>query len=90
MKLKLIILLCIIIGVLTGYYLGEVCASSGLAYLAWLGKSLNFGFDTVNVDLNMLKFSFGLHMDVNFIQILLVVLLVALSPKIAASIKVDK
>ena len=87
MKLKLTILFCIIIGVLTGYYLGEVCTNSGLSYLTWLGKSLNFGFDTVNIDLNMLKVSFGLHMDINFTQIILTVILVALSPKIAASIK---
>ncbi|MBR5370824.1 MAG: DUF4321 domain-containing protein [Oscillospiraceae bacterium] len=87
MKLKITILFCIIFGALAGYYLGALCAGSDIAYLAWLGKSLNFGFDTINVDLNMMKLSFGLHMDINFIQIFLTVLLVALSPKIAASIK---
>ena len=87
MKLKLTILFCIIFSVLAGYYLGALCVSSDIPYLAWLGKSLNFGFDTINLDLNMMKIAFGLHMDVNFLQIILTVLMVALSPKIAAAIK---
>ena len=87
MKLKITILVCIIFAVLTGYYLGALCVSSEIAYLTWLGKSLNFGFDTINIDLNMLKFSFGLHMDINFLQLLLTVILVACAPKIAAAIK---
>ena len=87
MKLKLTILFCILFSVLAGFYLGQICLSSDIPYLTWLGKSLNFGFDTINLDLNMMKISFGLHMDINFLQIILTVLMVALSPKIAASIK---
>lgn len=90
MKLKFIVVLCLIISALVGYYVGEICLASELSYLTWLGKGLNFGFDAVSIDLNFLQFTIGLHMNINFLQLFLAVILCVLSPKISQAIPTAK
>ena len=90
MKLKLVVLLCIIISAVTGYYLGALCLASEIPYITWLGKGLNFGFDAFSVDLSFVQFTIGLHMDFNFLQIFLTVILCILSPKIADALPKGK
>ncbi|MBR6760987.1 MAG: DUF4321 domain-containing protein [Oscillospiraceae bacterium] len=85
MKYKLTLLLCIIVAVIGGAFLGELCV--GLPYIEILGRPFTFGFDTVNVDLHFLRFSFGLMLDVNLTQILLLMIAIVVAPKIAAQIK---
>ena len=87
MKFKLTLLLCIIIAVILGALLGGVCADSANPYIHWLGLGKSFGFDTIAIDLHVLKFSFGMHVDINVTQILFIILAIVVSPKIAAAIK---
>ena len=87
MKNKLIYLLMIIMAIVFGYLLGNLCAGLDEPTVAWLGTALNFGIEPTTLDLHAFSITFGLHLAINPIQILLVLLAIVLSPKIAASIK---
>ena len=87
MKNKLVYLLMIIMAIVFGYLLGNVCAGLSEPTVAWLGTSLNFGFGPATLDLHAFSITIGLHLAINPIQIILVLLANVLSPKIAASIK---
>lgn len=88
-KARLTLLFCTVIAVVLGAFLGELCSVSENAYIHWLGYGKSFGFDTISLNLHVIELSFGLHMDINVMQILLIVAAIALTPKIAASIKID-
>lgn len=87
MKMKLTYLFMIIIAILFGHLLGNACASANEPAIAWLGKSLNFGFDTTTFNLSAITLSLGLQVSINTIQILLILVAIALTPKVAAAIK---
>ena len=86
MKRFLVYLFTIIIAIVSGHYLGNYCADSN-EYVSWLAKSLKFGFDMQEFNLNVVSFTFGLHLSINFMQIFLIVFAIALSPTIIKSIK---
>lgn len=85
MKLKLTYLFMIITAILLGHVLGNACA--GDPTIAWLGKSLNFGFDTTTLNFSAFTLCIGLQVSINILQILLILIAVALTPKVAAAIK---
>ena len=87
MKFKLTLLLCIITAVILGALLGGVCADSANPYIHWLGLGKEFGFDTIALNLHVVQLTFGMHININVTQILFIILAIAVSPKIAASIK---
>jgi len=87
MKFKLTLFFCIAIAAILGALLGGLASTSTNAYLHWLGFSKAFGFDTIELNLHIIRLSFGLHVDINITQILLVIVAIAVSPKVAASIK---
>lgn len=87
MKFKLTMLLCIIIAVIAGSYLGDICAHSMFKSISWLGYGASFGFETKSFDLHVIQLTFGLHIDVNVLQLIFIVCALAIAPKIAASIK---
>ena len=87
MKFKLTLLFCIIIAVISGSFLGSLCAKSAYKSISWLGLSTSFGFETKSLDLHVLQLSIGLHVDINVVQILLIAIALVIAPKIAASIK---
>lgn len=87
MKNKLIYLLMIIIAIVCGYLLGNLCAGMDEPTVAWLGTALNFGLEPATLDLHAFSITFGLNLAINPIQILLILLAIVVSPKIAASIK---
>lgn len=87
MKNKLVYLLMIIMAVVFGYLLGNVCAGLSEPTLSWLGTSVNFGFGPATLDLYAFSITLGLHLSINPIQIIFILLAIVLSPKIAASIK---
>lgn len=87
MKFKLTLFLCIAVAAIAGGFLGELAAGSLSPYVSWLGYSAAFGFDTISLDLHVIQISFGLHLNINVTQLLLVVLALVVSPKIAAAIK---
>lgn len=87
MKFKLTLFLCVALAIVSGAFLGELAAKSINSYISWLGYALNFGFDTKNFDLHVVQFNFGLHMNINVLQLMLTLLAVVVAPKLAASIK---
>ncbi len=87
MKFKLSLLFCIIIAVIAGAFLGDLCAAASVPYITWLGHGLSFGFDTISLNLHVMQLDFGLHMDINVMQILLVLIAIVVAPKLAAAIK---
>ena len=87
MKNKLIYLLMIIMAIVFGYLLGNLCAGLEEPTVRWLGTSLSFGIEPGTLDLHAFAITFGLRVSINPIQILLILLAIVISPKIAASIK---
>lgn len=87
MKLKLTYLFMIIMAIVFGHLLGNACSGMSEPGIAWLGHSLNFGFDTTTLNLSAITLNIGLHVSINTIQILLIILALAISPKIAEAIK---
>lgn len=87
MKYKLMLFLCIVTAIILGAYLGGLCADSTAPYINWLGFSKSFGFDTISMDLAVLKFDLGLHFDLNVMQLLFILIAVVVAPKLADKIK---
>ena len=87
MKFKLTLFLCIAVAAVAGAFLGELAGNSLSPYISWLGYKAAFGFDTISFDLHVIQVSFGLHLNINMTQLLLVILAIAVSPKIASAIK---
>ena len=87
MKFKLTLFFCIAVAAIAGGFLGELAAKSRSPYVSWLGYSAAFGFDTLHFNLHILQFDFGLHVNINVTQLLLVALALVVSPKIASAIK---
>ena len=55
--------------------------------MRWLGTALSFGIEPGTLDLHAFAITFGMRVSINPIQILLILLAIVISPKIAASIK---
>lgn len=87
MKMRLTYLFMIIVAIVFGHLLGNACAGMSEPGIAWLGKSLNFGFDTTTFNLTAITLNLGLHVSINTVQILLIILAIAMTPKVAAAIK---
>lgn len=87
MKFKLTLFFCIAIAAIIGGFLGELAANSLNPYIKWLGYGAQFGFDTFSLDLHIIQLDFGMHININVTQLLLVALGLVLAPKIAAAIK---
>lgn len=87
MKMKLTYLFMIIIAILFGHLLGNACAGMSEPAIAWLGKSLSFGFDTTTFNFSAITLSIGLQVSINTMQIILIWIAIAMTPKIAEAIK---
>ena len=87
MKYRLTLLLCIIVSVIAGSFLGDICAKSMYKSVSWLGLGTSFGFDTKSLDLHVLPLTVGLHIDINVLQIIFIMISIVVAPKIAAAIK---
>ncbi len=86
MKNKLVFLFCIIVAIIIGTFLGEICADT--PYLEWLGR--NFAFSTGIYDLNLhfVKLTLGLDFSINLAQVLMMMIALYVSPKIASKIQI--
>ncbi len=87
MKKKLIYLLMIIMAIVFGYLLGNLLTGLEEPTISWLGTALNFELAPTTLDLHAFAITLGLRLAISPIQILLILLAIVLSPKIAASIK---
>jgi hypothetical protein len=73
MKKGILKTLLFIVMLLLAVVLGKAGANafSGVKALAWLGACAKFGISTVTVDLSVLQFTFGMMININVLQALL-------------------
>lgn len=86
MKRKLVYLFMIITAICAGYFVGKLCVDKQ-PYIAWLGKTMEFGFDTTSFNMRAVVMNLGMHFSINFLQIILIIVAIALAPKVSDAIK---
>jgi len=86
MKKKLVYLFLIIIAIISGFFIGNWC-SKGPEYLRWLGNSLSFSMNPTTFDLHAFSLTLGLSVSINFLQIILIFVALAVEPKVEKTIK---
>lgn len=87
MKLKLTYLFLIIIAIMAGYFLGNICAGTSTPSVSWLGATLTFGFEPFTLKFNAFDLTLGLQLAINPLEILFILLAIVLAPKVADAIK---
>ena len=85
MKNKLVLLFMIITAAVLGGLLGNLC--DGVYGLSWLAYSKAVGLDATTLNLSVFDLTFGIHVQMNVAQIILLALALVVSPKIANAIK---
>ena len=85
MKNKLVLLFMIITAAVLGGLLGNRC--DGVYGLSWLAYSKAIGLDATTLNLSVFDLTFGIHVQMNVAQIILLALALVVSPKIANAIK---
>lgn len=86
MKRFVVYLLSIVFAISAGHYLGKAC-EDGSEFISWLSKSLDFGMDVQNINMNVFQIAFGFHISINYMQILFIILALVAAPAIIKSIK---
>lgn len=73
MKKGIIKALFFVVMILLAVVLGKAIggAVGGISFLAWLGITAKFGISTVTVDLSVLQLTFGLMININVAQAIL-------------------
>ena len=85
MKNKLVLLFMIITAAVLGGLLGNLC--DGVYGLSWLAYSKAIGLDATTLNLSVFDLTFGIHVQMNVAQMILLALALVVSPKIANAIK---
>ena len=85
MKNKPVLLFMIITAAVLGGLLGNLC--DGVYGLSWLAYSKAIGLDATTLNLSVFDLTFGIHVQMNVAQIILLALALVVSPKIANAIK---
>ena len=75
----------IITAAVLGGLLGNLC--DGVYGLSWLAYSKAIGLDATTLNLSVFDLTFGIHVQMNVAQIILLALALVVSPKIANAIK---
>ena len=76
----LFLIILLLLAVVLGQLLGAACA--GMKYFSWLGASASFGLSTVQLDLSIVKFTFGMLVKINVSQAILLLLAILTYTKI--------
>ena len=82
---QLVLLFMIITAAVLGGLLGNLC--DGVYGLSWLAYSKAIGLDATTLNLSVFDLTFGIHVQMNVAQIILLALALVVSPKIANAIK---
>ena len=69
-KNSLVLIFLVLSALVLSALLGTL--TSGVGFLKWLTWGESIGFDTINVDLAIINFSFSFAMQVNVLQVLLI------------------
>ncbi|MBW7572956.1 DUF4321 domain-containing protein [Caproiciproducens faecalis] len=65
----LLLIILLVLAVVLGQIIGTACA--GISYLSWLGASAKFGLSTVELNLAVVKITFGMMVGINVAQAIL-------------------
>ena len=65
----LLLIVLLMLAIVLGKLIGVVTA--GVPFLSWLGMSASFGFPSVPIDLSVLELTFGVMVNTNVAQALL-------------------
>ena len=68
----LLLIVLLLLAVVLGQILGTACA--GTKYLSWLGAAANFGLSPVDLDLSVVKLTFGMIIKINVAQAVLLLI----------------
>ncbi len=68
----LLLIVLLLLAVVLGQILGTACA--GVKYLSWLGAAANFGLSPVDLDLSVVKLTFGMIIKINVAQAVLLLI----------------
>lgn len=62
----ILLIVLLVLAVVLGTVIGSV--TSHVAFLSWLGQGASFGFQPVKIDLSVVNFTFGLMLNINAAQ----------------------
>lgn len=65
----LLLIILLVLAVVLGQVIGNVTAH--VSFLSWLGIGTGFGFQPVKVDLAVVNFTFGIMLNINVAQAIL-------------------
>lgn len=68
----LLLIVLLLLAVVLGQILGTACV--GIKYLSWLGAAANFGLSPVQLDLSVVKLTFGMIIKINVAQAVLLLI----------------
>lgn len=66
---SLLLIILLVLAVVLGQIIGTSCA--GMKTLSWLGASAKFGLSPVELNLSVVKFTFGMIVSINVAQSIL-------------------
>ncbi len=65
----LLLIILLVLAVVLGQIIGASCA--GIKYLSWLGAAAKFGLSPVELNLSVVKITFGMMIGINVAQAIL-------------------
>ena len=68
----LVFIVLIILAVVLGKAVGS--AAAGISYLSWLAIAAKFGVSTVTIDLSVIQITFGMMININVAQSILLLI----------------
>ncbi len=83
-KKILVYIAVFVIAVATGSVIANVCAK--ISALSWLSIEPSFGFEPFTLNLIVLDFTFGLNVHITVAHIILLIIAIFVSPKIASAL----
>jgi hypothetical protein len=78
----LLLIILLLLAIVLGKIIGAACV--GIKYAAWLGASTKFGFSPLAVDLSVVNFTFGIMININVAQAVLLLIAILSYTKIRA------
>ena len=69
---SLLLIILLLLAVLLGRILGSAC--EGIKFLSWLGAAANFGLSPMELNLSVVRFTFGMIINVNVAQAILLLI----------------
>ncbi len=76
----LLLIIMLLLSVVLGQIIGTACI--GMKYLSWLGAAANFGLSPVELNLSVVKFTFGMIISINVAQAILLLIAILSYTKI--------